>query len=89
MLHRLGSKIRPKKMHIIRENLADLELGWDPFSITENTDTARKSPQNESEIEAPNSLNKSTNEHLRLLLGRWHSPQVAPAAQKSREMLLI
>ena len=28
------------------------------------------------------SLKRSTKEHLRLLLGRWHSPQVAPAAQK-------
>ena len=34
-------------------------------------------PQNEQRI----SLKMSTKEHLRLLLGRWHSPQVAPAAQ--------
>ena len=32
-----------------RENLADLEVGRDPVSDPENTDTARKSLQNESE----------------------------------------
>ena len=30
-------------------------------------------------------VKRSTKEHLRLLLGRWHSPQVAPAAQKLKE----
>ena len=77
-----SKKSLEKKLTDIRENLADLEVGWDLFTATQNTDTARKSAQNESEIKDPNSLNKSTNRHLRLLLGRWHSPQVAPAAQK-------
>ena len=36
-------------------------------------------PQNELRI----SLKNPTKGHLRLLLGRWHSPQVAPAAQKN------
>ena len=34
-------------------------------------------PQNDRRI----SLKRSNKEHLRLLLGRWHSPQVASAAQ--------
>ena len=38
----------------------------------------KSGPQNKRRI----SLRRSTKEHLRLLLGRWHSPQVAPAAQK-------
>ena len=37
----------------------------------------KRCPENEQRI----SLKRSTKEHLRLLLGRWHSPQVAPAAQ--------
>ena len=55
--HRPGPKVvRQKNEHkqtdiiiIIRENLADLEVGRDPVSDPENTDTARKSLQNESE----------------------------------------
>ena len=37
----------------------------------------KSGPQNEQRI----SLKNPTKGHLRLLLGRWHSPQVAPAAQ--------
>ena len=38
----------------------------------------KSGPQNDPRI----SLKNPTKGHLRLLLGRWHSPQVAPAAQK-------